>query len=179
MLLNVNYSRIIIDGVAMFKTMFKKSFILALLLLFAAFISPAFGSDKDDIASILTKTETPDGVVFEVIGSDGAYLTGALEKIQKYKETLQKKFPKLDIAVVSHGSEQFALTTDNAEKYKKAHDGVKRLVASDVPVYICETHASWRDVTAEEFPDYINVASQGPAQIKQYQELGYTLVVID
>ena len=55
---------------------------------------------------------------------------------------------------------------------------MKRLVASDVPVYICETHASWRDVSAEEFPDYINVASQGPAQIKQYQELGYTLVII-
>jgi intracellular sulfur oxidation DsrE/DsrF family protein len=154
--------------------MFKKISALILTL----FILPIFAGDKEDIAQILTQTETPDGIVFEVIGSDGAYLTEALERIQKYKEQLQQKFPKLDIAVVSHGSEQFALTTDNAEKYKKAHSSVKRLVASDVPVYICETHASWRDVSAEEFPDYINVASQGPAQIKQYQELGYTLVVI-
>jgi len=155
--------------------MFKSSLIITFLLL----VAPVFASDKEDIANILTKTETPDGVVFEVIGSDGSYLTKALDKIQKYKEQLQKKFPDLDIAVVSHGSEQFALTSDNAKKYKKAHSSVKRLVASDVPVYICETHASWRDITAEEFPDYINVASQGPAQIKQYQELGYTLVVID
>ncbi len=163
------------DGITMLKKKFKILSILALVFILA----PLFASDKEDIAQILTKSETPDGVVFEVIGSDGAYLTKALEKIQNYKEQLQTKFPKLDIAVVSHGSEQFALTSDNAKKFKKAHNSVKRLVASDVPVYICETHASWRDVSAEEFPDYINVATQGPAQIKQYQELGYTLVVID
>ena len=159
--------------------MFKISSALALVLLLSPLFSPTLAGDNEDIAQILTKSETPDGVVFEVIGSDGNYLTKALEKIQGYKKVLQEKFPKLDIAVVSHGSEQFALTTDNANKFKKAHSSVKRLVASDVPVYICETHASWRDVTAEEFPEYINVASQGPAQIKQYQELGYTLVVID
>lgn len=146
------------------------------LMLFTAF---SFASDKEDIAKILSESETPDGIVFELIGSDGKYLTTALEKVQKYKQQLQKKFPKLDIAVVSHGSEQFALTTNNGDKNKKAHSAVKRLVASDVPVYICETHASWRDVSAEDFPKYVSVAAQGPAQIKQYQELGYILVVID
>jgi intracellular sulfur oxidation DsrE/DsrF family protein len=155
--------------------MFKKSIFLSLLL----FFTPLFADEKEDIADILTQEKAPDGIVFEVIGSDGEYLTDALERIQEYKEQLQKKFPKLDIAVVSHGSEQFSLTTDNAQKFKTAHGSVKRLVASDVPVYICETHASWRDVTAEEFPDYITVASQGPAQIRQYQELGYTLVIIE
>jgi len=159
----------------MLKRIFKISSVLALVFI----LTPLFASDKEDIAKILTSTETPDGVVFEVIGSDGEYLTRALEKIQSYKKQLQAKFPKLDIAVVSHGSEQFALTRDNAQKFKKAHNSVKRLVASDVPVYVCETHASWRDVSAEEFPDYINVAAQGPAQIKQYQELGYLLVVIE
>jgi len=138
-----------------------------------------FANDKDDIATILKQEETPDGVVFELIGSDGEYLTKSLEKVQNYKIALQKKFPDLDIAVVSHGSEQFALTSDNAPKFKKAHASVKRLVESDVPVYICETHASWRDVTAEDFPKTISIAAQGPAQIRQYQELGYTLVVID
>ncbi len=157
-------------------TLFSKAAIFLTLFIFS---STLFASDKQDIDKILAKSETPDGIVFEVIGSDGKYLTEALEKIQKYKEQLQKKFPKLDIAVVSHGSEQFSLTTKNAEKNKKAHDSVKRLVASDVPVYICETHASWRDVAAEDFPKYISIAAQGPAQIKQYQELGYTLVVID
>ncbi len=153
-----------------------KIFSFLVLLSFSSF---SLASDKDDIAKILAQSEIPDGIVFEVIGRDANYLTNALERIQEYKETLQKKFPKLDIAVVSHGSEQFALTTTNAEKNKKAHNSVKRLVASDVPVYICETHANWRDVTAEDFPKYISIAAQGPAQIKQYQELGYTLVVMD
>ena len=148
-------------------------------LLLLLFSSLSFASDKDDIAKILAQNEAPEGIVFEVIGSDAKYLSHALASIQKYQETLQKKFPKLDIAVVSHGSEQFGLTTKNAEKNKKAHNSVKRLVASDVPVYICETHARWRDVTAEDFPKYISIATQGPAQIKQYQALGYILVVID
>lgn len=151
-------------------------FLSTLLMLLSASL---FASDKNDIAQIMAKNEAPDGVVFEVIGSDGEYLENALIKIQAYKKQLQKKFPKLDIAVVSHGAEQFSLSKNNASKFKKSHDKVKRLVASDVPVYICETHASWRDVSAEDFPDYITVAAQGPAQIKQYQELGYILVVID
>jgi intracellular sulfur oxidation DsrE/DsrF family protein len=150
-----------------------------LLFIFSLSVVNLFASDRDDITKILSQDKTPDGIVFEVIGSDGKYLTEALEKIQAYKVELQAKFPKLDIAVVSHGSEQFSLTSDNAKKYKKAHSSVKRLVASDVPVYICETHASWRDVSAEDFPKYISIAAQGPAQIKQYQELGYTLVIIN
>jgi hypothetical protein len=32
-------------------------------------------------------------------------------------------------------------------------------------------------MTAEDFPDYVDVAPSGPAQINQYRELGY--VVID
>ncbi len=147
-----------------------------LLMLLSASL---FASDKDDTAKVMAKNETPDGIVFEIIGSDGKYLESALTKIQAYKEQLHTKFPKLDIAIVSHGSEQFSLTKNNATKFKKAHNSVKRLVASDIPVYICETHASWRDVSAEDFPEYISVAAQGPAQIKQYQELGYTLIVID
>ncbi len=158
---------------------FNKSFKPLSLLLALLLVSLSFASDKEDISKILSQNEMPDGVVFEVIGSNGAYLTDALDKIQNYKTQLQKKFPKLDIAVVSHGAEQFALTRENTTKFKEAHSKVERLVASDVPVYVCETHASWRNVSAEDFPKYINVAPQGPAQIKQYQELGYTLVVID
>lgn len=161
--------------------MINKNTLLKTLLIFILSLSFAvvFASDRDDITKILSQDKTPDGIVFELIGSGGKYLTEALEKIQRYKVELEAKFPKIDIAVVSHGSEQFALTTNNAKKNKKAHDSVKRLLASDVPVYICETHASWRDVSAEDYPDYISIAAQGPAQIKQYQELGYTLVIID
>ncbi len=81
--------------------------------------------------------------------------------------------------MVSHGAEQFELTTDNKKDAKESHKLVQRLVAADIPVHICETHASWRGVVAEDFPEYITPSPQGPAQIKQYQELGYILVLID
>jgi intracellular sulfur oxidation DsrE/DsrF family protein len=118
--------------------------------------------------------------VFELIGSEKSdYLPKALKKIEDYKEQLQAKFPTLEIAVVSHGAEQFNLTSKNKDKEKESHTSVQRLVAADVPVHICETHASWRGVKAEDFPEYITPTSQGPTQIKSYQEMGYTLVVIE
>ena len=137
-------------------------------------------SDKADIDTILSKSNAPDGVVFELIGSeDSKYLPNSLTKVEAYKTQLKKKFPDIEIAVVAHGAEQFELTKDNAIKEKKSHDLVKRITLDDVPVHICETHASWRDVGAEDFPEYVTVSAQGPIQIKQYQELGYLLVVID
>ena len=35
------------------------------------------------------------------------------------------------------------------------------------------------DVTAEDFPDYVDVAPTGPGQVNLYRELGYDVVVMD
>lgn len=152
-------------------------FILMLLSLLSFSV---LASDKADIDKILNMSESPDGVVFELIGSeDSKYLPNALSKVEAYKKQLQMKFPDIEIAVVAHGAEQFELTKNNAKKEKKSHDLVKRITLDNVPVHICETHAAWRGVGGEEFPDYVTVSSQGPTQIKEYQELGYLLVVVD
>lgn len=166
----------------MIKSFLYKRLFFSLLFGFFTFSSSAVfavDDDQQDVLDLLAEDKAPDGVVFELIGNEGDYLLNALEKVKSYKEQLQKKFPKLDIAVVSHGSEQFNLTKNNQGKSKEAHSHVQRLVASDVPVHICETHASWRGVTSDDFPDYITVSATGPAQIRQYQELGYILVVIE
>jgi intracellular sulfur oxidation DsrE/DsrF family protein len=47
-----------------------------------------------------------------------------------------------------------------------------------IPVHVCETYAGWRGVGAEAFPDYVNVAPAGPAQVNNYLSLGYVLVKI-
>lgn len=153
--------------------------LLAALLALSSFATYATGGDEQEVAYLLTYDPAPDGVVFELIGNEDEYLLNALKKVKTYKEQLQEKFPGLDIAVVSHGSEQFNLTRNNQSKAQEAHSHVQQLVASDVPVHICETHASWRDVMPEDFPDYITVSTTGPGQISQYQELGYILIVID
>lgn len=166
----------------MSKPLFIKRYLLSVFLSVFAFSSPvlmAMDEDAEDIKLLLEGEKAPEGVVFELIGNEGNYLEDALEKVQSYKEHLHKKFPGLDIAVVSHGSEQFNLTKNKMTKAKEAHKKVQRLVASDIPVHICETHASWRGVTAEDFPDYITVSATGPAQIRQYQELGYELIIIE
>ena len=48
-----------------------------------------------------------------------------------------------------------------------------------VLLHVCETHAGWYGVSAEDFPDYVDVAPTGPGQVSLYQELGYDLIVIE
>ena len=166
----------------MMKPYLFKGFFFCLVAIFSALSSAsvfAMGGDQQEVAALLAEDEAPDGVVFELIGNEGDYLLNALNKVETYTEQLRNKFPGLDIAVVSHGAEQFNLTSNNQSHAEEAHAHVQQLVASDVPVHVCETHASWRGVTPEDFPDYITVSSTGPAQINQYEELGYTLVVIE
>ena len=94
-------------------------------------------SDKAGIDGILSMSDAPDGIVFELIGSeDSKYLPNALSKVEAYKTQLRKKFPDIEVAVVAHGAEQFELTKDNAQKEKKSHDLVKRITLDDVPVHI-------------------------------------------
>ena len=162
----------------------KAIFLSFLIGFFAVSSTKASAAEEEDldqmlVAELLTQDKAPDGVVFELIGNEGNYLLNAIKKVETYKEQLQKKFPELKVAVVSHGSEQFNLTTAKQNGAKDTHKRVQRLVESDVPVHICAVHASWRDVAPEDFPDYISVSSTGPAEIKNYQEFGYKLIVVE
>ena len=46
-------------------------------------------------------------------------------------------------------------------------------------MHVCETHASWYRVTAEDFPDYVDVAPTGPGQVRLYEEMDYELIVVE
>lgn len=133
-------------------------------------------ADEDEIAEILAMETAPEGIVFEVVSGDETYIETALHDFMTYQKQLREKFPDIELAIVTHGSEQFALTTANQKNYGEVHEQVQSIVADNVPVHICETHAGWRGITAEDFPEYVNVSAQGPTQIRQYQELGYILV---
>lgn len=141
-------------------------------------IGTVSASSDDAINKILAMASPPEGVVFEVVSGEEDYLQTALDKYDRYKQQLREKFPELELAIVTHGSEQFSLTTANRDAYAETHQRVQTINDDNVPVHICETHASWRDITAEDFPDYVNVAAQGPTQIRDYQALGYILVVL-
>ncbi len=134
---------------------------------------------NEDVDALLARSESPYGVVFEIVEADEAALEELLPQVRDAIEKIRSKFPETEFAVVSHGKEEFALQTKYQAELTEIHQQVQSLVAEDVPVYVCETHAGWYGVTAADFPEYVNVAPTGPGQIKLYEELGYELIVIE
>ena len=149
--------------------------LLLILLLLAAIPLPTTAADVDEL---LTRKEAPAGVVFEVVTGSEDYLETGLPRIRRDIERLRARFPKLEFAVVTHGSEQFALLKDERHTFADSHKLTQSLVADDVPVHVCGTHASWRNMSEEDFPDYVDVSASGPAQVNDYLALGYELVLV-
>ena len=137
------------------------------------------GATSDPIAHLLARDTAPPGVVFEIVSADGDYLETTLPLAHDAARRLRDRFPGLDVVVVTHGREQFALLSSAADESPQVHAKVRSLLADDVRLHVCGTHASWYGHTPEDFPDYVDVAEAGPAQINDYRALGYELVVLD
>jgi intracellular sulfur oxidation DsrE/DsrF family protein len=133
---------------------------------------------NDAVERLLAQAEPPQGVVFEIVEADESALEVLLPRVRDAIEKVRARFPATEFAVVSHGKEEFALQSQYQGEHAEIHQQVQSLVADDVPVHVCETHAGWYGVTAEDFPDYVNVAPTGPGQISLYEELGYELIII-
>ena len=157
------------------RKVFAPVFLLGLLIS----IAPAWAGMDDDIRFILKAKNPPVGVVFEIVEGKQEALNWALPKIQEYGEILRKQHPGIKIAVVSHGSEQFGLLTENQKNMSDAHKRVKSLVSADVPVHVCGTHASWYHKGESDFPEYVDVVPAGPEKISEYQRMGYALVEME
>lgn len=154
---------------------FAPGFFLTLILLFFTSHTPA----NDDVQRVLEHSVAPEGIVFEIVESDEEALRHILPRIKNAIERIRERFPETEFAVVSHGREEFGLQTEYQQSLPVIHQQVQSLVADNIPVHVCETHASWYGVTAEDFPDYVNVAPTGPGQINLYIEMGYELIVME
>ena len=110
----------------------KFTFILALILsnLFFTQATLAENSEKQ-IEHILSLKKAPVGIIFEIVTGSANSLEWALPKTKRYINKLRSRFPKLDIAIVTHGNEQFALTKTNDKKYKKIHSLTQQLVQEE------------------------------------------------
>ena len=65
-----------------------------------------------------------------------------------------------------------------AADYEELHAQVRSLTGErDIEVHVCGTHASWRDNTPEDFPDYVDVAVAAPAKVNDYRALGYIVIL--
>ena len=151
------------------------------LILTAALIlsSVAHAVDHPMVTKMLSQDKAPPGVVFEIVTGDADALNWAVPLVTDYTQRLRAKFPKLEIAVVTHGKEMFALQKSQRGVAPEAHAELERLVKdAKIPVHVCETYAGWRGISPEAFPSFVNVSPTGPAQVKNYQQLDYVLVKI-
>ena len=159
-----------------------KKLSLSIIFIFSTLLilQPASAFDPNEqVEEILTLKEAPAGIVFEIVTGESNSLQWALPETQNYIKELRSRFPKLDIAIVTHGNEQFALKANNNKKYKKVHSLTQQLVQKDnIPLHVCGTYAGWKGVSEEDFPDYVDVAAAGPATINDYIALGYILIKI-
>ena len=155
---------------------------ITLKIILSFFMISTFGlfSKASQIEDILTLKEEPPGVVFELIESTGYAWTWAAPKIRGYVLQLREKFPNIDLAIVSHGREQFALTKKSASSIVEEVSILKDMNKKDsVDINICGTHSQWLNVSRENYLPFINVAESGPALINDYKNLGFIVVLLE
>src|SRR5688500_1654422 len=86
----------------------------------------AVAAVETEVDAILQRSEPPPGVVFEIEQAEENALDWAMPKVNRSVEKLRERFPRLDIAVVSHGQEMLALQSNRREHDRKAHDLAQR-----------------------------------------------------
>ena len=155
---------------------------ITLKIILSFFVISTFGlfSKASQIEDILTLKEEPPGVVFELIESTHYAWTWAAPKIRSYVSELREKFPDIDLAIVSHGREQFSLTKKGASSIIKEVSILKDINKKDsVDISVCGTHSQWLNVSRENYLPFINVAESGPALINDYKNLGFIVVLLE
>ncbi len=144
---------------------------LLLLLISGAVIA---NYTHPSVNRLIQANDEPAGVVFELIESDKNTWTWAAPMIKDLKDQLKEKYPDIEIAVVSHGREQFQLIKKRAKRQKAAISILEDLVRKEaVSLHVCGTHSSWYDIPTGSYIDIVDVAVSGPAKINDYINLGY------
>ncbi len=154
----------------------KKLFLFFILCLFSLQVSALH--HYPSVEKILASDVEPDGIVFELLSWDEDTWTWAAPLIKDYRTRLLQKFPDLDIAVVSHGGEQFQLTKEKAQSQPEAIATLSSLSDDGVSIHVCGVHSSWKDISEDSYIDIVDVSPSGPAQINDYINLGYTRIIL-
>lgn len=147
-----------------------------LLLVNIVCLSPACASSPID--PVLTAEQAPPGVVFEIATGKSDSLNWALPQIKTYIAQIRQRFPEIPIAIVTHGREMFALQNNKRNTATPVHQLTQELVRDGVNLHVCGTYAGYKGLSEEDFPEYVNVAAAGPAQINDYVAVGYLRIEI-
>jgi intracellular sulfur oxidation DsrE/DsrF family protein len=157
--------------------------LMLVALLFYTVSLWAGGQQPNEVRSQMTKllnsAEPPEGVVFDIETLDA----NALESVNKYVLNLVKevkaKFPEVDVVLISHGAEEFALLKSNEASYQGLHDTFAQLVnTQNVSLHVCGAVAGLKKVGQDDFPDFVSYSESGLAQLNDYKAIGYTVITI-
>ena len=149
------------------------------ILLFTVLLINSTSAWSAELPVILKAKQPPEGIVFEIVSDEPGLLKKLLPSIKENIIRLRDRFPDLPIAIVTHGKEQFDLTIKNQGSEVKTHQMLRKMVNEDgIDLHVCATHAEWYGVMPEEFPDFVDVSAEGPAQIDDYEAIGYEVIIL-
>lgn len=151
----------------------RLGFIALLVLTIPGFAAPL------TLDVVLARKSAPPGVIFEIVDRDPGALELALPWVKQAAQRIKARFPGVPMALVTHGQEMFALQTEKRAANQTVHKIAQSLNRDDgIQVHVCETYANRHGLATEDFPAYIDVAPEGPAQIRNYEALDYVRLVV-
>lgn len=164
-----------------------KTSVTRIVVLYAALIftcTPATSQIDDEeypeaqeVERVLADDTPPSGILFNVLEYEEDALEWILPRIEHYVSVLRQRYPKLAVVVVSHGDEIFSLRDEEQWLYKDVHRRVQRLSEElDVTFHVCGAYARANGTDESEFPQYVDVVPLATTQIKDYKEVGYTVI---
>lgn len=131
-----------------------------------------------EVDKLMNSNEEPEGVVFELLEWEENTWKWASPMISSLRTQLQFKFPGIEIAIVSHGDEQFELTKSRKYEQPSAMSILKDMTMDGVSLHVCGVNSSWNNVGDDEYLDMVDVAVSGPAKINDYIMLGFDHIII-
>ena len=152
-----------------------------LAFLFSSLAMAQTRSDKihPDVAKLLAMKAAPEGVVFDIETLSPNALTEVAPYVRDQIQLIKQKFPDVDIAVVSHGVEEFALEKKAEKQNAELHSIFNQLVDdSGVSVHVCGAVGGLKQLTQDDFPDFVSYSASGMAQLNDYKALGYFVIAI-
>lgn len=155
-----------------------KLFIFPLILLTSGFTQAQQANEPVRILPMVQElidfNQEPYGVVLEMENDDKTFALRRTELVVAQIEALKNKYPNLDVVLLSHGPElhAFSLPGEHLETYRKLSQ------AGKVMIHVCEVTAGHIDLTPDDFPDFVDVAPSGTAQLNDYIKLEYDVIRI-
>lgn len=153
--------------------------LLLVCLLLASAPARATDAGNPELAQLLAVAQPPAGVVFEIIAWEDNTWDWATPKLREYVDRLRARHPRLALALVSHGAELFDLVRSSALQGGPAIRELARLNAEGVDIHVCGEYASWKRLGPRDFPEFVDVAASGSAQLADYINLGFATIRLE